>query len=336
MSRSWIRARTPARAVIEMSTTAIVLLLAISAASVASAESVDIPVDLDPQLKAPPTVATLQYGHQFKADVEDAGTEIARNNAFFGLMHRSKLGEQTSLFTIANYTLHAYDFSGASGPTNYYRWDDVHRLVLGGMVNHALNDRWRLIGGALVRSWGEGGADFTETITGGLFVGFDYQPNEDFSIGLLVGAFSALEESVGILPVPTVRWQVSDRFRLNVGMVSVVDPGVGAELSWQLTETLSLGTGAAYQTRRFRLGDSNRVTQAAPGTRNDASGIGEETELPVFARLRWRPMPRAMVDLMAGVALAGTLRVEDEDGGRIADDSYDPAAFVGLRGQLFF
>ena len=43
----------------------------------------------------------------------------------------------------------------------------VMRLVTGGevgviaaLVGHDLNDRWRLIGGALVRSWGEGGANF--------------------------------------------------------------------------------------------------------------------------------------------------------------------------------
>jgi len=319
----------------------IALLAAISSASVAgvaSAQSIDIPAALAPDPKAPPTVATLQYGHQFETDVEDDGTEMARDNAFFGLVHRTRLGEKTSLFSIGSYTLHAYDFSGASAPSNAYRWDDVHRLVLGGLVGHDVNDRWRLIGGALVRSWGEGGADFGKTITGGLIAGFDYHPSDDFSVGLLVGVFSALEDSAGLLPVPTLKWQFAEGLRLNVGMVSVFDPGVGGELSWQLTDAVSLGTGFAFQTRRFRLSDGSRVKQQAPGNRNrfDGGGVGEETELPVFAQLRWRPTPKSAVDLLGGVAFAGHLRVEDRDGGRIADDSYEAAGFLGLKGQIFF
>jgi len=313
-------------------------LAAIASSALASAQSIDIPAALDPNLKAPPTVASLQYGHQFETDVEDDGTEMSRDNAFFGLVHRAKLGEKTSLFAVGSYTLHAYDFSGASGPSNVYRWDDVHRLVIGGLVGHDVNDRWRLIGGALVRSWGEGGADFGKSITGGLIAGFDYHPSQDFSIGLLVGAFSALEDSVGLLPVPTLKWRFAEALRLSVGMVSVVDPGVGAELGWQIRDDVAVGAGFAFQTRRFRLGDGSRVKQQAPGNRNrfDGGGVGEETELPVFLQLRWRPTPRSRLDLLGGVALAGHLRVEDRDGGRIADDSYDAAGFVGLRGQLFF
>lgn len=320
---------------------AIALLAVIVSAGVvgvASAQSIDIPAALAPDLKAPPTVATLQYGHQFETDVEDDGTEMARDNAFFGIVHRMKPGDETSFFAIGNYTLHAYDFSGASGPSNAYRWDDVHRLVLGGLVGHDVNDRWRLIGGALVRSWGEGGADFGKSITGGLIAGFDYHPSEDFSIGLLVGAFSALEDSVGLLPVPTLKWRFAEGLRLNVGMISVVDPGVGAELSWQISDDVSIGTGFAFQSRRFRLSDGSRVKQQAPGNRNrfDGGGVGEETELPVFVQLGWRPTARSRLDLLGGVALAGHLRVEDRDGGRIADDSYDAAGFVGFRGQIFF
>ena len=60
------------------------------------------------------------------------------------------------------------------------------------------------------------------------------------------------------------------------------------------------------------------------------------TELPVFVQIRWRPIPAAAIDLLGGVALAGHLRVEDNDGDRIADDGYDAAPFVGLKGQIFF
>jgi hypothetical protein len=64
--------------------------------------------------------------------------------------------------------------------------------------------------------------------------------------------------------------------------------------------------------------------------------VGQETEFPVFVQLRWRPIPAAAIDLLGGVALAGHLRIEDDDGDRIADDGYDATPFVGLKGQIFF
>lgn len=314
-----------------------VLGLGLCASLPASAQLVDIPAILDSDLKAPPTVATLQYGHQFKADVEDDGTEIARDTAFFGLAHRFEAGERTTIFGIANYTLHAYDFSGDSGPSNRYRWDDVHRIVLGAMVGHELNDHWSILGGALVRSWGEGGADFGDTISGGLIAGFDYHENENFSVGLLVGALSKLDGGVGLIPVPTLKWAFAESWRFNMGMIQLVDPGVGAQLTYQVTPEVSIGTGFAFQSRQYRLADRTRVTPTADRpNRTDDGGIGQETELPVFAMIRWRPVPQAQLDLHGGVALGGNVRVEDKDGGRIRDDDYDPAGLLGLRAQYFF
>jgi hypothetical protein len=302
----------------------------------ALAQGIDIPAILDPDMKGPPTVVNLQYGHQFKTDVEDAGTEMARDNAFFSVAHRIKLNEQTSMFALGSYTLHQYNFSSNSGPTNYYQWDDVHRMVLGALVGHDLNDRWLLIGGGLFRSWGEGGADYGDSLTGGLIGGFDYHPNEDFSIGLIVGVFTALEDSPSLLPIPTLKWNFAEDWRLHIGLVTVADPGVGGEVSWQVSDTVSIGAGLAFQSRRYRLNDKNRRASATRPGRNDEGGIGQETEVPVFANLQWKPTPKSSLDLLAGVALAGNIRVESQYGDRIADDSYDPAPFVAFKATIGF
>ena len=298
----------------------------------AFAQSVDIPAIMDADLKAPPTAITVQYGHQFKADVDDGDAEMSRNNAFISIAHRVKLSEKSTFFALGSYTLHAYDFDSNSG--SFYQWDDVHRAVIGGLFGYELNDNWRLIGGGVVRSWGEGGADFGDSITGGLIVGFDYHPSEDFSIGLLVGAFSALEDKVGLLPVPTMKWKFAENWRWNVGMVNVFDPGVGTEITWQVAETLSIGTGFVFQSRRYRLNDKTRAVDSRG--RTDEGGVGQESEVPVFASLKWKPTPKSSLDLLAGVALAGNVRVESSAGGRLNDDSYDAAPFVGLKGAIVF
>jgi hypothetical protein len=265
---------------------------------------------------------------------------MARDNVLFGVIHRFQLAEKTSLVMGGTYTLQNYDFSGGSSSTgpqrNYYRWNDIHRGVLIGMVGHELNDRWRLIGGGMIRSWGEGGANFGDTLSGGVLTGFDYHPNENFSVGVLVGVISQLEDSIGLIPVPTMTWKFAEGWRWNVGMVSVFDPGVGSDISFAVSDQVTLGAGFTFQSRRFRLRDKNRVSSVNRPSRNDDGGVGQETEIPIFAMLRWRPTPKSSIDLIGGVAVGGNLRVEDEDGDRIADDSYDPAAILGLKGTILF
>ena len=319
------------RRIITTSLSLSLLLLALIAGS-ASAQSIDIPAMLTPDAKGPPTMVNLQYGHNFKTDVDDAGTEFARDTALFSVARRIKLSEKASFFAIGSYTFYQYNFSSNSG--NNYQWDDVHRLVIGGMFGYDLNDRWRLVGGGIVRSWGEGGADFGDSVTGGLLGGFDYHPSSDFSIGLLVGAFSSLEDSLALLPVPTLKWNFAEDWKLQVGIVAVIDPGVGAEVTWQVSETVAIGTGATFQNRRYRLSDKNRVLGG--NSRTDEGGIGEDSGLPVFASIQWKPTPRSSLDLAAGVVLAGNVRVESDTGGRISDDDFDPAPFVKLRAVIAF
>jgi hypothetical protein len=315
----------------------VALLAAIAFTAPALAQTVDIPAMVLPDRAVPPTAVAVQYGHQFKTDVEDPGTEMARHNALFVLSHRFDLGEKTQLTAMGTYTLHGYDFSGNGGAspnlTNFYQWDDVHRLVLAGVVGHQVGDRWRVLGGGLFRSWGESGADYGDSITGGLLVGFDYQSSDTLTIGVMVGAFSRLEDSASILPVPILNWRFAEGWRWNVGMVSLMDPGVGSTLTWQATDTVEVGAGFTFQSREFRLADRTRAFQNG---RNDDGGIGRESEIPVFASIRWRPMPRMALDLQGGVALNGNIRVEDNDGDLIADDDYDPAGLLAIKGTIVF
>ncbi len=305
------------------------LLAVLAFAAPALAQTVDIPAMVLPDRAVPPTAASVQYGHQFKADVEDPGTEMARHNVLFALSHRFDLGEKTQLTAMGTYTLHGYDFSGNGGgpspnTTNVYQWNEVHRAVLAGVVGHQVGDRWRVLGGGLIRSWGESGADYGDSITGGLIVGFDYQSSDTLTVGVMVGAFSRLEDSASILP-----------WRWNVGMVSVMDPGVGSTLTWQASDTVELGAGFTFQSREFRLADRTRAARNAP-FRTDDGGIGRESEIPVFASIRWRPTPTTAIDLQGGVALNGNIRVEDNDGDRIADDDYDPAGLLAIKGTIVF
>ena len=47
----------------------------------ARAQGIDIPAIVDPDMKGPPTLVNLQYGHQFKVDVEDDNMVFHRATA---------------------------------------------------------------------------------------------------------------------------------------------------------------------------------------------------------------------------------------------------------------
>ena len=65
-----MRSRSFHRWLIALSLGLAVLTLPLIAGS-AFAQGIDIPAILNPDIKGPPTSANLQFGHQFKADVED-------------------------------------------------------------------------------------------------------------------------------------------------------------------------------------------------------------------------------------------------------------------------
>lgn len=320
----------------------LVLLVSLVLCESAFAQAIDIPAITAPGRDGPKTAATLIYGHQFKVDVDNTEQEMARNNVFFGVAHSFDATEKTSVNLIANYVFQGYDFSsGTNGtpgpglPTDFYQWDDVHKLTIGALFGYQVDERWRIIYGALARSWGERGAHFGKSLTVGAIGGFDYVPNENLSVGLLLGFFSALEDGASLVPIPTLKWKFAEDWRLNVGLVQVADPGIGAEIDWQISDEFAVGMGAAFQTRRFRLKDSTRVVQQN-GNRNDDGGIGEEQQLPVFGLVRWRPAPRMEVDFQFGASFEGRLRVETNRGGRIHDDDYGIAPFGTLKATYAF
>ena len=110
------------------------------------------------------------------------------------------------------------------------------------------------------------------------------------------------------------------KFRLGVSQLGAV--GYGPALSWMMTEDWELGFGASYQRRRYRT--------------DAGSLVGDETSMPVYAKLGWHPTPESVLELMAGVAVAGEVRAETKGGSKIFDRDTDPTPTIGLRGHIRF
>ena len=266
----------------------------------------------------PNSWASLSYAHLFETDIDDTPVEVERESLLVIAGHRFELSDSVGLVTQATYQLSAYDFSGDGGAL----WEDIHQLTVLTMIDWKLDERWSLLGGGLFRFSAESDADFGDALTGGGLGGFQYTWSENLKTGLLLGVMSQIEDSAAIVPLPLVTWKFAESWKFRLGVSQLGAVGYGPELSWMVSEKWELGLGASYQRRRYRLDQGDRV--------------GEESSMPIYARLGWHPTPRSVIELMVGVAVAGEIRQETSRGTKIFNEDTDPSATIGLRGHIRF
>lgn len=264
------------------------------------------------------TWMSLSYAHLFETDFDDGPVDVERDSLLAIAGHRFALSDSVGLVTQAAYQLSAYDFSGDGGAL----WDDIHQLTLLMIFDWKLDENWSLFGGGLFRFSAESGADFDESLTGGGLGGFQYTWSENLKTGLLLGAMSQIEDDAAVLPLPLMTWKFAESWKFRLGVSQLGAVGYGPELSWMASEKWELGFGASYQSRRYRLDTLDQV--------------GEETSLPIYARFGWHPTPSSTIELMAGVAVAGEVRMETKGGSKIFDEDIDPSATISLRGHIRF
>ncbi len=264
------------------------------------------------------TWMSLSYAHLFETDLDNTPVEVERDSLLAIAGHRFALSDSVGLVTQASYQLSAYDFSGDGGTL----WKDINQVTAMMMIDWKLDEHWSLFGGGLFRFSGESGADFDDSLTGGGFGGFQYTWSESLKTGLLLGAVSRIEDDAAILPLPLVTWKFAESWKFRLGVSQLGAVGYGPELSWMASEKWELGFGASYQSRRYRLDTLDQV--------------GEETSMPIYARLGWHPTPSRILELMAGVAVAGEIRHETSNGSKIFDKDTDPSATISLRGNIRF
>ena len=295
------------------------------------AQGIDIPM-LVTGGTGPSTWMSANYAHQFGADIDNTPEQFDRDSVQVVAGHRFEVGEEVFLIGNAAYQGTYYDFAKSSATSNgQLRWNDVHQLTLMAGVGWEVGDDWTLAALLIGRSAGEGGSSFDDTLTGGGAFVASYDWSDELSTGVIIGVLSQLEDSVGLIPMPTVDWRFADGWLFHFGLVSMAYPGVGPEISYS-TEDFSVGFGGSYQTRRYRLDDRTQPTVG----RSIDEGIGEETSFPVFVRAGWNPNENTSIGAMVGVSLGGEIRSGSGSGTKILKEDYDPAPFAGLQASYRF
>jgi hypothetical protein len=184
-------------------------------------QGVDIPA-LVTGAHGPDTWMGAQYAHQFRQDIDSTSEKMERDSVQVLAGHRVELSEDVYLIGNAAYQGTFYDFAKSSaGSPGQLRWDDIHQLTLMGGVGWKAGENWTLVALLMGRTAGEGGADFGDTLTGGGALVVDYEWSDTLSTGVVIGAISQLEDSVGIVPIPTIDWRFSDGWLFHFGIVGM-------------------------------------------------------------------------------------------------------------------
>ncbi|MCG6931115.1 MAG: hypothetical protein LJE64_11220 [Desulfofustis sp.] len=258
--------------------------------------------------------------HQFDSDLEQGGSFGAtRFNIEAGQGY--SWNRRNSVSLSVSYSYDGYSFGpGERGMAASNPWDDVHSISLALPARWGFGDDWSTIVIPSIRSSGESGSDFEDTITGGMLAGVNYRFSDRLTIGPGIGVISQLEDSATVFPVLIIDWRITDRLSLETGRGLAATVGPGLTLKYAANERWSMLVGGRYEKLRFRLADSG----------SDPGGVGEDASFPLFASITYSFSPLTSVSMVGGAELGGELKQEDNKGRSIAEESYDSAGFLGF------
>lgn len=260
--------------------------------------------------------------YQSEADIEGPGGASIQVNRFdAGMVFWTPLSDRLRWFNTFHIGVNDYDFGGG-GFSAGNPWETILETRYGTQLAYSLGDRWGIRGGGLVMLSGETDADWGNSFSGGGTLGVDYRHSDSLFVSVGLGVVSQIEDDARAIPMVAVQWEPADQWVVRVGAVPAGGGAlVGAEVANQLADQWELGLGVVYREDRFRLNDEG----PAP------DGVGEDRFFPLRLRLAWNFHPQITLNFIAGMALGGNLKLEDENGNNLRREDYDPAAYLGLR-----
>src|SRR5262245_49242635 len=270
-----------------------------------------------------PSVKFLgQAGFVYQSDADiDGGGSLQAFRYDLGLGGRIDLAERLHWGNTFFFGVNDYDFDGggfAAGDP----WNTVLNMRLGTKLTYDIPQPWGITGGGIFIFSPETGADWGDSFTGGGLIAADYRHSKSLFLSLGVAVISQIEDDARVTPSVGVNWLPAERWTVRVGAVPASGGAAAAgEVAYRVADPVELGLGILYQQRRFRLDDS----RPAP------DGVGEDNSLPVRLRVAWHITENIALNGLAGVALGGYVRLEDQRGRRLRAEDYDPAAYLGIR-----
>ncbi len=258
------------------------------------------------------------YSHQFNTSIEGSGSYTA-DRAYFGISNRYTLTETVTLSVGVAYEYDHYNFTGNSVFATA-AWNNVETLGILPRFDVKLNDHWSVGAAPVLQMSGESNASAGKTITGGALVNFRYAFDETHVLGLGLLAKGQLNNSVLVVPVPIVDWEIKKGLRISNVRGPEANPFVGLELVQELSTQFNAALGGAWEYRMFRLDDSAPL----------ANGAGLEQQITLYGRLEWKPVPQFRVDFLAGAAVMNQLKLYDSSNNFIGSEDGGTSLVLGV------
>lgn len=199
--------------------------------------------------------------------------------------------------------------------------DDVYESEIIISYVHRGEGKWSYLFAGGIISSGEDGADFGDTLDFLGTAGFRYQYNDRLSLGLGVLVRTQLEDDALVIPVPQIRYQISDKWVLETERA-------GLELRYEANEQITYGLAGEYLSSTFRLNDMHAALVS--------EGVATHRRVPVSVFADFAPSEQIQIRARVGTSLAGNIEFLDASGNDITDQDIDPAIFGSLNVSFRF
>jgi hypothetical protein len=256
--------------------------------------------------------------YQFDGDL-DSGGDAGYAGVFTSLGHNWVLSARATLGLGLSLDYEDWHFSDIAAFDGRQPWTDLYRAGISAPYSYTTDGGWRWTFSPTLEYAGEAGASASDALEYGALLSAARRLGPDLTLGVGVGVYERIEQTRAF-PFLIVNWRITDRLRLTNPLPAGPSGPAGLELSYALGSGWEIGIAAAVRSFRFRLDEEGPIP----------NGVGENAYVPLVARIGRQFSDTLTLNLYAGAALAGNLRIEDPDGNRLYDEDRDPAALIGL------
>lgn len=284
-----------------------------------------LPVPLqaeEAERKRGPWVWGLSGGavHQFESELKDEPGDFSVTRGFLQASLGYAWDRRTSVSLSLGAGVSNYDFSSEATIEGEQPWEQIEDYRISLPVRFSPSERTDVIIIPSLRSYAEANASLEDGRTEGALAGISWRVSDSLAIGPGFGWFSQLGGGSEAFPILVIDWKITEKLRLGTGSGLAASQGPGLTLSYALTDSWNIGLSGRYERIRFALEDRA----------GRAGGIGQEKSLPLVLQAIWAPNPGVSFSILAGAEFEGSLKLEDDQGQRLARSDFAVAPVLGL------
>ncbi|HEX8325585.1 MAG TPA: DUF6268 family outer membrane beta-barrel protein [Tepidisphaeraceae bacterium] len=293
----------------------------ISACVVASARiAVAAEPTEQPEIKPTTFILGGDASYAFDADIGDFGSfSVFRTGGSLSINSPLNAAADLRVVLDGEYSHYFFnDFSavpGADGSDSL----DAYQFGVRPSYSHYFSPNFGVFGGVSVNAAGMAEADIGESLTYGVFAGFNYQVAPKVWVGAGFAVTTELEDGAFAVPLLTLNWAVTPNLLLS-------SEGLGLKATYTIDDAWAVYIRGRYEWRQFRL-DSGEVL---------SEGVLTDQSVPITVGVTYDLDDKLSFSAEAGVVAYRRLEFTESDGDEFGADEADPAGFLSVRVQYTF